>query len=70
LPNALVDTETPYPYQHAIALQQTRRMRSGEVHYIDHPAMALIVSITRIEGETLTEFKRWVLAEQAAPTQP
>jgi len=70
LPNALVDTETPYPYRHAIALQQTRRMRSGEVHYIDHPAMALIVSITRIEGETLAEFKRWVLAEQAAPTQP
>ena len=65
LPNGLADEETPYPYRHAIALQQTRRMRSGEIHYIDHPAMALIVSITRIEDENLAEFKRWVLAEQA-----
>ena len=66
LPNGLADEKTPYPYRHAIALQQTRRMRSGEIHYIDHPAMALIVSITRIEDENLAEFKRWVLAEQAA----
>lgn len=66
LPNGLVDEEVTYPYRHAIALQQTRRMRSGEIHYIDHPAMALIVSITRIEDENLAEFKRWVLAEQAA----
>ena len=64
--NGLTDEASTYPCRHAIALQQTRRMRSGEIHYIDHPAMALIVSITRIENENLVDFKRWVLAEQEA----
>lgn len=69
LPNSLADDETPYPFRHAVALQQTRRMRSGEIHYIDHPAMALIISITRIEDDNLADFKRWVLAEQVAQDQ-
>lgn len=35
-----------YPFRHAVLLQQKRRMRSGEVHYIDHPMLGVIVKIT------------------------
>lgn len=37
-----------YPWRHAIALQQSRRMRSKELHYIDHPAMGLLIVVTPI----------------------
>ena len=36
-----------------ILLEQTRRMRSGEVHYIDHPLLGLIIKFTPISGEEL-----------------
>lgn len=60
-PNGFDDLEATnsYPYQHAIAIQQTRRMRSGEIHYLDHPILGIIVSITRIEGDELRKLKRW-----------
>jgi hypothetical protein len=61
--NGLQDSEPEYPFRHAIALSQTRKMRSGEIHYIDHPALGLVVSITRIEDEALIDFKRSVLAQ-------
>ncbi len=32
----------PYSFQHK------RRMRSGEMHYLDHPLMGLIVKVTRV----------------------
>lgn len=35
-----------YPFRHAVLLQQSRRMRSGEVHYIDHPMLGVIVKVT------------------------
>lgn len=38
--------EPIYPFRHAVRLNQTRRMRSGEVHYIDHPMLGIIVKIT------------------------
>ena len=38
--------EPIYPFRHAVRLHQTRRMRSGEVHYIDHPMLGIIVKIT------------------------
>ena len=38
--------EPIYPFRHAVRLHQTRRMRSGEVHYIDHPMLGVIVKIT------------------------
>jgi hypothetical protein len=38
--------EPIYPFRHAVLLNQTRRMRSGEVHYIDHPMLGVIVKIT------------------------
>lgn len=38
-----------YPYRHAIALKQKRRMRSKEIHYIDHPMLGLMIEITPLE---------------------
>lgn len=44
-----VDYAPVYPWRHAIALQQNRRMRSGEVHYLDNPAFGVIAKVTPIE---------------------
>ncbi len=34
------------PYNHAVLLQQRRRMRSGELHYLDHPRLGLLIKLT------------------------
>lgn len=39
----------PYLVSQVVTLEQKRRMRSGEMHYIDHPLMGLLVKITRYE---------------------
>jgi hypothetical protein len=39
-----------YPYRHAVLIKQTRHMRSGEVTYIDHPMMGVVVKITALSG--------------------
>jgi hypothetical protein len=39
---------SPYPI---ITLQNKRRMRSKELHYIDHPAMGIMIFITPIEDK-------------------
>ena len=39
-----------YPYRHAVQLKQTRRMRSGQVVYIDHPLLGVLVTITPLES--------------------
>ncbi len=41
------------PYRHAVLLEQTRRMRSGEVHYIDHPMLGAIIKFTPVTAEQL-----------------
>jgi len=33
----------------ASVIRQTRRMRSGELHYIDHPMLGIVVKVTPIE---------------------
>lgn len=38
-----------YVVTQIVTLQQQRRMRSGELHYIDHPKMGLIVKVTPYE---------------------
>ncbi|WP_428604972.1 peptidoglycan binding protein CsiV [Sedimenticola sp.] len=37
------------PTQGSIRFQGTRRMRSGELHYIDHPKMGALILISRVE---------------------
>lgn len=36
----------PYVVNQVVALQQKRRMRSGEQHYIDHPLLGILVVVT------------------------
>ena len=48
------DEETEaYPWHHAITHQQARRMRSGEIHYLDHPIIGVIVQIVPVSEEAL-----------------
>ena len=42
-----------YPYRHAVLLEQTRRMRSNETHYIDHPLLGVVIKFTPITAEEL-----------------
>jgi hypothetical protein len=51
-----------YPFRHAVLLKQTRRMRSREVNYIDHPVFGVVVKVTPLE-EAATE----TTAEGALP---
>lgn len=39
----------PYVVENVVLMQQQRRMRSGELHYIDHPRMGLLVKLTPYE---------------------
>ncbi|MEM1153664.1 MAG: CsiV family protein [Pseudomonadota bacterium] len=47
------ETGPVYPYRHAVLLEQTRRMRSNEVHYIDHPVLGVVVKFTPLDPEEL-----------------
>ena len=40
-----------YAFRHAVLVQQKRRMRSGELHYIDHPLLGILVKVSRHEFE-------------------
>lgn len=44
----------PYVVENIMLLQQSRRMRSGELHYIDHPKMGVLVKLTPYEPEVDT----------------
>lgn len=48
-----VHLQPVYPFRHAALLQQKRRMRSKEVHYIDHPMLGLIIKLTPLETQEL-----------------
>tara|TARA_R110002110_G_scaffold107320_2_gene268456 strand:+ start:27338 stop:28462 length:1125 start_codon:yes stop_codon:yes gene_type:complete len=50
-----VEPPPAYPWRHAVLLQQQRRMRSNEVHYIDHPLLGLVIKITPLSAEALQE---------------
>ena len=43
------------PWRHAILLREKRRMRSTEVHYIDHPMLGIVVKITPVPEDELQE---------------
>ncbi|MFV0276095.1 MAG: CsiV family protein [Parahaliea sp.] len=48
-----VDTGPLYPYRHAVLLRQSRRMRDGEAHYIDHPLLGVVVKVTPVTAQEL-----------------
>lgn len=50
----ILEPEGPiYPWRHAVALNDKRRMRSEEVHYLDHPMLGVVVKITPVLEEEL-----------------
>jgi len=38
--------EAPYTVNQIVTLQQKRRMRSGELHYVDHPKLGILIKMT------------------------
>lgn len=42
-----------YPWRHAVVLKQKRRMRSTEIHYIDHPMLGVVVLVSPLSEEEL-----------------
>mgnify|MGYP000008568216 FL=1 len=47
------ETGPVYPWRHAVLLQQKRRMRSKEVHYIDHPLIGVVIKFMPLDEEQL-----------------
>ncbi|GEM_PF-556108 len=43
--------EQAWSWKHAITHRQARRMRSGEVHYLDHPVIGVLVKVQRAGAE-------------------
>ncbi len=48
-----------YPFRHAVPMRQSRRMRSNEVHYLDHPLLGVVIKFTPVTADELA-----VIAEQ------
>jgi len=49
------ETGPVYPFRHAVTLRQTRRMRSSELHYMDHPMFGLVINLTPVSEEELAD---------------
>ncbi|RLA49400.1 MAG: hypothetical protein DRR04_00455 [Gammaproteobacteria bacterium] len=58
-----------YPYRHAILLQQERRMRSTEVHYIDHPMLGVVAKLTPLTAAELEAMAQAERDREAAQAQ-
>jgi hypothetical protein len=43
--------DEPFLIKEIISLNQKRRMRSEELHYIDHPRMGILIKIIRFTTE-------------------
>lgn len=56
-----------YPYRHAVLLQQSRRMRPGQVYYIDHPLLGVAVKITSLEAPASVPAGTAEIPPQSAP---
>jgi len=46
--------ETQYPISRIIHIEDSRRMRSGEVHYIDHPKIGILTTIHPVKKPLLS----------------
>ncbi len=55
LQDAGLEPAPAYPWRHAVLLRQQRRMRSNEVHYIDHPLLGVVIKLTPLTTEELQE---------------
>ncbi len=52
--------EPVYPYRRAIRFDERRRMKRNELHYLDHPAMGVVIKITALDEDAL---ESWAEAE-------
>lgn len=48
--NVLLADDSSHTVERTVVMQQTRRMRSDEVHYLDHPLFGVLVKITPLPG--------------------
>ena len=62
-----IDPRTVYPWRHAVALKQKRRMRSEEIHYIDHPMLGVVAYLTPLSPEEVEALSLQQAAEQQQP---
>lgn len=60
-----VDPRTLYPWRHAVALKQKRRMRSEEIHYIDHPLLGVVARLMPLTPEEVQALQ----AQSEAPPE-
>ncbi|WP_282167881.1 peptidoglycan binding protein CsiV [Shewanella japonica] len=51
------------PFLQSIPMVQNRRVRSGEIHYFDHPKMGIVMQIRKMEQPTTTKPEDLVLEE-------
>ncbi|MDX1734615.1 MAG: CsiV family protein [Halioglobus sp.] len=49
----LQGAEDAYPWRHAVLMRQKRRMRSDEVHYLDHPMLGIVAKLVPLDDEAL-----------------
>ena len=48
-----IATGPPWSWKHAIVHRQARRMRSNEVHYLDHPVIGVVVKVRPLSEDNL-----------------
>jgi len=48
-PDYVSQIDQPYIIENIATVQQTRRMRSAELHYIDHPLVGILIQFTPID---------------------
>jgi len=56
--NAAPLAEKKYQVDSIVVNQQSRRMRSHEIHYIDHPKFGILVSLIPLDKNTLQPIPR------------
>lgn len=63
------ETEAGYPWRHAVLMQQSRKMRSKEVHYLDHPLLGVVVRLMPLDEEQLQAMAAAELAAREEEAQ-
>jgi len=51
------EEQRPYVARNIVTMKQKRRMRSGELHYIDHPKLGILVIVNKYVPASLQESK-------------
>jgi len=58
--------EPAYPWRHAVRFNEKRRMRSNEVHYLDHPMLGVVIKFTPVAQDELQALAEADLAKAEA----